>query len=582
MSAETKTPLQRDAEVYLRVVREARPYWMHLAAICVLSLSAIPLALLAPLPLKIAVDTFIGSLPLPAALAAWLPAWMVASKTSLLLFATGLLVLIPLLQQAQAFGSWLLELYTGEKLVFDYRSRLFLHLQRMSLSYHNRKGVSDLLYAVQEDAPLMQYVSIHGAVPIATSTVTVLALIGASLRIDVQLALVSLAVAPALFYMVASYGRRIGHRWHKIRALDNDSFSIVEEALSLIRVVKAYGREEDETRRFADRAGASLREHMSVIFAEAAFGLTVSLVTALGTAGVLWIGMRHVQAGRLTLGELLVVLAYVGQLYKPLETISKKATQMKSSLASTERVFQLFDLQPEVLASPSAKPLGRARGEIVFEDVSFKYGERAVLSGVSFKIKPGSRVGVSGRTGAGKTTLLGLLPRFHDPVSGRIFLDGLDIKEADLADLRSQFAVAFQDSPLFSATIAENIAYGRPFADEWAIVEAARAANIHDAIMKLPDAYRTHVGAHGACLSGGERQRIALARAFLKDAPIILLDEPTSAIDAASESVIMDAIERLTRGRTTFIISHRQKMLERCDARLHVEQGAAVLLDAVA
>jgi len=297
----------------------------------------------------------------------------------------------------------------------------------------------------------------------------------------------------------------------------------------------------------------------------------------IGTAVVLFVGVRHVQAGVLTLGELLLVMGYLAQLYDPLKTLSKRTVGMQSNLASAERVYALLDDAPDVAERPDARPLPRARGDIEFRDVSFAYApERTVLRGVSFDAPAATRVGIAGSTGAGKTTLVSLLLRLYDPSAGRVLLDGVDLREYRLDDLRRQFAMVLQDSVLFSTSVAENIAYARPGARHEEIVAAAKAANAHDFITQLPQGYDTPVGERGMTLSGGERQRISLARAFLKDAPILILDEPTSAVDVRSEALIMEALERLMEGRTTLVIAHRLSTLDHCDLRLEIERGELV------
>jgi ATP-binding cassette, subfamily B, bacterial len=296
-----------------------------------------------------------------------------------------------------------------------------------------------------------------------------------------------------------------------------------------------------------------------------------------GTASVLLIGVRLVLSGALTLGDLLLVMGYLSQLYGPLDTLSNSKATLQGSLASAERAFSLLDETPDVIEQPDARPLAHASGAMTFHNVSFAYREnRPVLHDVAFEIDPGTSLGISGTTGAGKTTLVSLLTRFYDPTAGQILLDGVDLRAYKLADLRNQFAIVLQEPVLFSTTIAENIAYARPGAATRKIVHAAQAANAHEFIMTLPRGYEEQVGERGMSLSGGERQRIALARAFLKDAPILILDEPTSSVDTQTEAAIMEAMERLMRGRTTFMIAHRLSTLANCDARLEIEYGRVV------
>jgi ATP-binding cassette subfamily B protein len=292
---------------------------------------------------------------------------------------------------------------------------------------------------------------------------------------------------------------------------------------------------------------------------------------------VLFVGVGHVRAGTLTLGDLLLVMGYIGKLYDPLKTISRKAATLQIHLASLERTFAVLEQVPDVTEQPNARPLGRATGALAFHSVSFAYGpDRPVLSDVSFEIEPGTRLGIVGATGAGKTTLISLLTRFYDPTAGQIVLDGVDLRDYKLADLRRQFAVVLQEPVLFSVSVAENIAYGDPAAAPAQIVAAARAAHAHEFIERLPQGYDTPVGERGMQLSGGQRQRIALARAFLKDAPLLVLDEPTSSVDVRTETAIFEAMNRLMRGRTAFLITHRESALAACDVRLQLERGRLV------
>jgi len=313
---------------------------------------------------------------------------------------------------------------------------------------------------------------------------------------------------------------------------------------------------------------------VQLAFIEGGFDLLVAFTFGMGTALTLFIGVLHIRSGILTLGQLLMVLAYLAELYEPLTSITKKVGELQSSLASADRVFSVLDLATEVVERPNASSLVRAKGAIAFRDVLFAYdGENPVIRDISFDVVPGGRVGIFGPTGSGKTTLLNLLLRFYDPSCGAILVDGVDIRDYKLGDLRNQFGIVLQDSVLFSNSIAENIGYGRPSANEAEIIEAAKAADAHDFITRLPQGYETEVGERGLCMSGGERQRIALARAFLKNAPILLLDEPTSSVDVQTEAVILEAMERLMRGRTTLMIAHRLNTLERCYMHLELKDG---------
>ena len=346
--------------------------------------------------------------------------------------------------------------------------------------------------------------------------------------------------------------------------------------LGALRVVKAFGHEEREQKRFVRQSDAGAQARMRLSFTEGTYWGLVNLTLGVGSALVLFIGVRNVLAGQLTIGALIMVLSYLSQLYRPLETISSQAASLQDSLASVRRAFELLDELPDVTERPAARPVGRAAGALEFRGVSFTYDREAVLRKLSFRVEPGTRMGIVGPTGAGKTTLVSLLFRFYDPTEGEVILDGVDIRDYRLADLRNQFAVVLQDPVLFSTTISENIGYGRPEASAADIVAAARAANAHDFIAHLPDGYNTVLGERGMTLSGGEKQRLSIARAFLKDAPILILDEPTSSLDAATETLIVEALERLTRGRTTLIIAHRLSTLRDVDRVLVLDHGQMV------
>jgi len=563
-----------------RLLAQARPYWLHLACILVLDFAAVPLALLAPVPLKIAIDSAIGDHPLPWPLTA---IGAPPGPQAALLSAVALVLGIALLTEAQKYLTWMLQAYTGERLVLEFRAALFGHVQRLSLAYHDTRGTADSIYRVQYDAPAIQWIAAYGVSPFLTAGMTLVGMIVVTARLDGALALVALAVLPVLVVLIRVFSRRLHSKWHQAKELGSSVASVLQEVLTGLRVVKAFAQERREQRRFVDQASEEVRANVELVRLQGALYTLVGVTLGAGMACALYLGVLHVQRGSLTLGELTIVMAYLAQLYRPLETLSKNLSQLQQSVAGAERAFALLDQVPEVSDRADALSLGRARGEIEFREAGFSYdGRNCVLENLSLHVPAGARVGIVGRTGAGKTTLVNLVTRFYDPTSGAVLLDGEDLRRWRLDDLRRQFAIVLQEPVLFSTSIAENIAYGRADADADAIEAAARAANAHEFIAVLPEGYATQVGERGMRLSGGERQRIALARAFLKDAPILILDEPTSSVDIRTEQEIMEAFERLMRGRTTFIVAHRMSTLEHCDAIYAVDGGRVAPASAVA
>jgi ATP-binding cassette, subfamily B, bacterial len=555
-----------------RLLALARPCSVQLCGVLLLSLISTPIALLTPLPLKIAVDSAIGSAPLPPWVRALWPSALPRSPGTVLGAAVILLLVVALAGRLQELATAMLQTSTSERLTLGFKTQIFRHAQRLSLAYHDTRGTAESVYRLVQDAPAVQYIVVDGLVPFITAGATLGAIVWITARLDWQLALVALGVSPVLFMLSRTYRRRLREGAREVKRLETGALAVVQEVLGNLRVVKAFGQEDRETYRFRDRSREGARARIRQSLVENVFGGLIGMTTAIGTALTVVIGLSHVRSGSLTLGSFLLVMAYLTQLYGPLTMISRKVASLQSHLASMDRAFSLIDEEPDV-PERGIRTLTRAAGAVAFRNVSFAYSpDRKILEDVTFELAPGTTLGISGTTGTGKTTLVNLLCRFYDPTAGEIRLDGVDIRDYRLRALRDQFALVLQDPVLFSASIAENIAYARPASDA-EIVAAARAANIHDFIERLPDGYQTRVGERGMRLSGGERQRVSLARAFLKDAPILILDEPTSSLDVVTEALVIDAMERLMKGRTTIMIAHRAKTLERCEMRLHLEHG---------
>jgi ATP-binding cassette subfamily B protein len=545
-----------------------------LALISLLSFLSLPLTLLYPLPLKIVVDSVLGQKKLPRFISSVFP---VHSNATALGFAVALLLAIAVIVNLQGLASWWLQTYVGEKLVWDFRARLLNHVQRLPLYFHDRYGATDSVYRIQHDAPAIQYVIIQGLIPWVTALLTLLAMIYVTFQIDASLALVSLGIVPILLLLTVASSRTVRLRSQAIKDLDSSAMSVIQEVLGCIRVIKAFGREDQEHERFVRRSTKRVSGQLRLALVQAVFNLFIGLTIAGGTAASLYIGVRHVRSGALTIGSLLVVMAYIAQLYQPLQALTNKSSDLQSWMTSMERCFVLMDYAPEIAENPAARPLSRARGEFEFRNVSFQYGESGRgLHDISFRVPCGSRVGIVGSTGAGKTTLLNLIMRFYDPTEGQVLLDGIDLRDYRIADLRNQFAVVLQEPVLFDASLAENIAYGKKTASDEEIVAAAKSACAHDFIVKMPRGYETLAGERGSGLSGGERQRISLARAFLRDSPVLILDEPTSSVDIHTEGEILSATATLMQGRTTFMIAHRLETLRSSNIILVLEQGRLV------
>jgi ATP-binding cassette subfamily B protein/subfamily B ATP-binding cassette protein MsbA len=528
-------------------------------------------ALLQPWPLKLVIDSVLGGEPPPAPLT-------MPSRTALLGVLVAAMVGLQILVSALAMLGTNLVIRAALRMVFRLRCMLFEHLQKLSLAFHDTTRVGDSLYRVAWDTYAVQTLLNNAIVPATTATLTLVGIaIVMGLR-DWRVTVAALAIAIPLVMLIRRLDRPMTRYSLRVHERESDVSSRVQETLTAIRAVQAFAREPLERERFERQAAASLHANLHLTLLQTGSQMVVSLLMAIGTAAVTWLAARRALDGILTPGDVVLLTAYLVMLYRPLETLAYTAVAVQGAAAGARRVLALLDVQPDVTDAPDAVPLpGRPVGALAFEHVTFGYGgSEPALREVSLAVRPGEVVALVGASGAGKTTLASMLVRFYDPQAGRITLDGRDLRGLTLRSLRENIAVVLQDPIVFGASIRENIAYGRPDASDEAVERAARDANAHDFIAALPQRYETVVGERGVTLSGGQRQRLAIARAFVKDAPLLILDEPTSALDADNERAILDALVRLMKGRTTVIIAHRLSTVRHADRIVVLENGVVV------
>ena len=552
----------------------------RLAAGLGILLAAAGAGLLQPWPLKLVVDSVLGGRPAPAplaAVAAWLP--FSPGVGLLVVLCAGLIALQAVVGLLSMLGTNAL-VAIGLRMVFRLRSRLFDHVQRLSLAFHDATPVGDSLYRVTWDTYAAQSLVNSALVPAVTSTATLVGIAAVMLAVDWLIAVAAFLVAVPLTVLIRRLDRPLTDHSMQAHARESDVSSRVQETLSGIRAVQAFGREALEHARFEQQAEASLRAHLKLTAIQTGSHALIGLLMATGTAAVIALAGRQALAGRLTPGDVVLFVAYVTMLYKPLETLAYTAVSVQAAGAGGRRVLALLDAVPDVADAPEATPLpAPPHGHLRFERVTFAYrGAVPALREVSLELHPGETLAVVGTSGAGKSTLASLLVRFYDPTAGRITLDGRDLRAITLASLRENVALVLQDPVLFGTSVRENIVDGRPGASEAEVIAAARAAGAHEFITALPEGYDTRIGERGVTLSGGQRQRLAIARAFVKNAPVLILDEPTSALDAESEVALLSALERLMRGRTTVIIAHRLSTIRNAGRIAVLQDGALVAL----
>jgi len=554
-----------------RLLPFLRPYRWRLLFAFVQIFAIAGFELLKPWPLQVVIDHVLGGKPVGLA---WLQGW---SLPTLLAGACIALVLVHVSGGLLTLLHNLTTIGVGQRMVNDLRGALMAHLQRLSLAFHSRQKVGDLMYRVTADSFAVQTMIMNGALPILSALILLAGMLAVLFPLDWLLTVIALTVVPALFVLIALFNRKITTVATEVRERESLVYSLVQWAMSSIKVVQAFTKEEEEHRRFMGASRASLTATLRLYGWQTLYSAVVNGVIAAGTALVLYVGASAVLSGRLSIGELVVFISYLAQLYAPVNQITQSWGLIAGARVGARRCFEVLDIESDLKDGTRDFPLEGARGAIAWRGVSFRYRpEMAVLKRIDLEVAPGTKVAIVGPTGAGKSTLLSLLPRFFDPSAGTVLIDGLDVREYRLAALRGQISMVLQPPLVFPLSVKDNIAYGRPGASDAEIEAAARLARIDDHIRKLPQGYDTVIGEGAGTLSEGEKQRLTIARAILRNAPILILDEPTSALDVETEAMVMEGIRRLTEGRTTFVIAHRLSTVRDADLILVLRDGVIV------
>jgi ATP-binding cassette subfamily B protein len=560
----------------IRITDLLYPHWLTLSLAFIAVIGESITDLLDPWPLKIVFDNVFGSKRMPDWLAG-IVGYIGTDKFSILNFAVLAVISIAIAGAVSSYFENYLTTSVGQWVMHDLRRVLYSHIQRLSLSYHDQKRTGDLISRVTSDIDAVQSLISNVLLGMLVNVLTLVGMMLVMLYLNWMFTVIALMVAPGLFLVVYHYTHRIKQASRAMRRQEGEVVNVLEEMLSSIRVVKAFAREDYEQKRFERESRESVEKALQARSVKAKLPPLVEIIVACGTCLVLWYGARLVLAGSLTSGELLVFLLYLGKMYKPMRELSKMTDTISKASVGWERIREVLENEMQVRDLPGAKPAPRFKGKIEFDHVSFSYdSNQPVLNDLSLKIEPGQLAALVGPTGAGKTTIASLLPRFYEPRSGEIRIDGTDIRRFKQKSLREQISFVLQESLLFRATVAENIAYGKPNATHDEIVRAAKLANADEFIDRMPDGYDTMIGERGVTLSGGQRQRVTIARAIIRDSPILILDEPSTGLDAASEKLVFDALENLMEGKTSIVIAHRLATVRRADVIFVIDRGRVV------
>jgi subfamily B ATP-binding cassette protein MsbA len=557
--------------------RVFRPHWKAILVAFVAVLIEGGASLFDPWPIKIVIDYALGSRPMPGWLSGFVQKTFGEGKPAIIYFAAVTTVVVAAVGAVASYTQNYLTTKVGQMVMLDLRQMLYHHIQRLSLSFYDRTKIGDLISRVTTDVDAIQNFVSTALLGIVMNALTLAGMLAVMFYFNWRFTLIALSVAPILFLQVYTLTRRIKQATRAVRKKESEIVSVVAETLSSIRVVKAFAREDYEEKRLEKETLESIEMAMRARSIKARLSPIVDVIVAIGTCIVLWYGAGLVLQGRLTAGALVVFLLYLGKMYKPMRDLSKMTDTVSKAVIGAERIKELISLEDGVRDRPHARSAPRFKGRIEFDRVFFGYlDDQPVLKDVSLRIEPGQYVALVGPTGAGKSSIIGLIPRFYDPFSGRLLIDGEDARNFTLKSLREQISFVLQETILFHAPIWQNIAYGKPEASRDEIIRAARLANAHEFIERTPEGYDTMVGERGVTLSGGQRQRIAIARAIIRNSPILILDEPTSGLDSSSEKLVLEALGRLTEGKTVIVITHHLETIVKADVIFTLKDGRVV------